>query len=127
MLSNNTSYHSTIATMPFELLFGEKALPPSFPNKYIQKIYYGETSSAERFNLLQKLCKWAHEFAMDNGLKTKMYHDKNTAGHKCKIWDKVLLSNDVYMGKNPTLAPHFKGPAEIIDIYDTNAKIKYCN
>jgi len=29
-LSYNTSYHSTIATTPFELLFGEKARLPSF-------------------------------------------------------------------------------------------------
>jgi len=32
MLSYNTSYHSTIATTPFELLFGEKPRLPSFPN-----------------------------------------------------------------------------------------------
>ncbi len=37
-LSYNTSYHSTIAMMPFKLLFGEKARLPSFPNKDIQKI-----------------------------------------------------------------------------------------
>ncbi len=43
-LSYNTSYHSTIATTPFELLFGEKAWLPSFPNEDIQKVHYGETS-----------------------------------------------------------------------------------
>jgi len=53
LLSYNTSYHSTIATTPFELLFGEKAWLPSFPNKNIQKIHYGETTAAECFNLLQ--------------------------------------------------------------------------
>ncbi len=31
-LSYNTSYHSTIVTTPFELLFGENARLPSFPN-----------------------------------------------------------------------------------------------
>jgi hypothetical protein len=30
-LSYNTSYHSMIASIPFELLFGEKAQLPSFP------------------------------------------------------------------------------------------------
>ncbi len=54
-LSYNTSYHSTIAMTPFELLFGEKARLPSFPNEDIQKVHYGETSAAERFNLLQRL------------------------------------------------------------------------
>jgi hypothetical protein len=46
-LSYNTSYHSTMATIPFKLLFGEKAWLPSFPNEDIQKIHYGETSAAE--------------------------------------------------------------------------------
>jgi len=55
-LSYNASYRSTIATTPFELLFREKARLPSFPNEDIQKINYGETSAAERFNLLQKNC-----------------------------------------------------------------------
>jgi hypothetical protein len=49
-LSYNTSYHSTIATTPFKLLFGEKSRLPSFPNEDIQKIHYGETSAAERSN-----------------------------------------------------------------------------
>jgi len=38
MLSYNTSYHSTIATTPFELLFGTKPRLPSFPNPDIQRI-----------------------------------------------------------------------------------------
>jgi hypothetical protein len=40
-----------------ELLFGEKARLPSFPNVDIQKLHYGETSAAKVFNLLQKLQK----------------------------------------------------------------------
>jgi hypothetical protein len=55
-ISYNTSYHSTIATTPFKLLFGEKARLPSFPSQ----IHYGETSATERFNLLQKLRSKAH-------------------------------------------------------------------
>ncbi len=55
MLSYNTSYHSTIATTPFELLFGTKPRLPSFPNPDIQRLHYGETSSAERYQLLQKI------------------------------------------------------------------------
>ncbi len=70
-LSYNTSYHSTIATTPFELLFGEKAKLPSFPNEDIQKVHYGETSAAERFNLLQKLRKLAYDNAAANGEKKR--------------------------------------------------------
>jgi hypothetical protein len=35
-ISYNTSYHSTMATTPFELLFGEKARLPYFPNEESQ-------------------------------------------------------------------------------------------
>jgi len=31
------------------------------------------------------------------------------------------------MGKNPKLVPQFKGPGEIIDINDTNVKVKIYN
>ncbi len=47
--------------------------------------------------------------------------------HKFKIGDRVLISNDFYIGKNPKLAPTYTGPGEIIDINDTNAKVKINN
>jgi hypothetical protein len=90
-LSYNTRYHSMIATMPFELLFGEKARLPSFPNEDIQKVHYSETSPAARFNLLQKLRKLAHENATANGQKTKEQYDKKAMPHLFKIGDKVLI------------------------------------
>jgi len=126
-LSYNTSYHSTIATTPFELLFGEKARLPSFPNEDIQKVHYGETSAAERFNLLQKLRKLAHTNTNEKGEKTKEQYDKNSMPHNFHIGDKVLIANDFDTTKNPKLVPNWKGPGEIIDINDTNAKIKFKN
>jgi len=116
-----------IATTPFELLFGEKARLPSFPNEDIQQIHYGETSELERFNLLQKLRAEAHQSAMEQGLKSKVTFDKNTVPLNFKIGNKVLISNDFYIGKNPKLAPTFTGPGEIIYINDTNAKVKINN
>jgi hypothetical protein len=92
-LSYNTSYHSTMATTPFELLFGEKARLPSFPNEDIQKVHYGKTSAAERFNLLQKLRKLAHDNATANGQKTKEQYDKKTMPHPFKIGEKVIIAN----------------------------------
>jgi ssDNA-specific exonuclease RecJ len=74
-LSYNTSYHSTIITTLFKLLFSEKAQLPSFPNEDIQKFHYGETSAAEQFNLLQKIRRLAQENAMTNGQKTKEHFD----------------------------------------------------
>jgi hypothetical protein len=66
---------------PFKLLFREKARLPSFPNEDIQKIHYGETTAAERFNLLQKLRKIAHENASSNGQKTKEQYDKGSPSY----------------------------------------------
>ncbi len=84
-LSYNTSYHSTIYTTPFELLFGEKARLPSFPGEDIQRVYYGEASAAERFNLLEKFRKLVHENATANGQKTKEQYDKKAMPHLFKI------------------------------------------
>jgi hypothetical protein len=75
-----------IATTPFELLFGEKAWLPSFPNEDIQKIHYSETSAAEQFNLLQKLRKIAHENAASNGQKTKEQYDKKVLPSFISNW-----------------------------------------
>jgi hypothetical protein len=122
-ISYNTSYHSTIAMTPFELLFGEKARLPLFPNEDIQHIHYGETTAAERFHLLQKLLAKAHQSATEHGLKSRATFDKNTVPHKFKIGDRVLISNHFYVGKNPKLA----STGEIIDINDTNAKVKINN
>ncbi len=126
-LSYNASYHLTIAITPFELLFREKAPLPSFPNEDIQKIHYGETTAAEQFNLLQKLRKITHENASSNGQKMKEEYDKKARTHTFKIGDKELISNDFDTTKNPKLVPNWKGPGEIIDINDTNAKIKFKN
>jgi acid phosphatase class B len=68
-----------------------------------------------------------HQFATEQGLKSKNNFEKNTMAHKFKIGDKVLISNDFYNGKNPKLAPQFKGPGEVIDINDTNARVKINN
>ncbi len=69
----------------------------------------------------------AHQNASEQGLKYKLTFDKNTLPHKFEIGNRVLISNDFYVGKNPKLAPTFTGPGEIIDINDTNAKVKINN
>jgi hypothetical protein len=71
MLSYNTSYHSTIATTPFELLFGEKPWMPSFPNPDVQRLHYGESMAAERYQLLQKYVSWPKTLAVIKVLKLK--------------------------------------------------------
>jgi hypothetical protein len=65
--------------------------------------------------------------ATENEEKSKNNFDKNASAHNFTIGDKVLISNDFYTGKNPKRAQQFKGPGEIIDINDTNAKVKINN
>jgi hypothetical protein len=77
--------------------------------------------------LLQKLRAKAHQSATEHGLKSKNTFDKDRVPHKFKISDKVLISNDFYVSKNPKFAPTYTGPGEIIDINDTNAKVKLDN
>jgi hypothetical protein len=96
-----------ITTTPFELLFGEKARLPSFPNEDIQQRHYSETSAAECFNLLQKIRATAQQFATENLEKSKSNFDKNISAHKFHIGDKVPKSNYFNMGKNPKLVPTF--------------------
>jgi hypothetical protein len=71
MLSYNTSYHSTIITTPFELLFGTTARLCSFPNPDIHRVHYGESSSVERFQLLQKIRFLSKNIAEKSGEKYK--------------------------------------------------------
>jgi len=88
-LSNNTSYHSMIATTPFKLLFGEKARLPSFPSQDIQKVHYGETSAAERFNLRNESWLMKMPQQMDkrqkNNMTKKLCHIHLKSVTKCSL------------------------------------------
>jgi hypothetical protein len=65
---------------------------PSFPSEDIQQIHYGETSAAENFNLLPKISATAHQFASENGEKSKNNFDKSASAHKFQISDKVNMN-----------------------------------
>jgi hypothetical protein len=101
MLAYNTSYHSTTATMPFELLFGVR---PRLP--------------------LQHAHQLARKNAEQQGLKYKLSFDQTAAPHKFKVDQKVWLSDTTALGKNPKLTPKWVGPYKIIDLNDNNAKIE---
>jgi hypothetical protein len=123
MLSYNTSYHSTIATTPFELLFGEKPRMPSFPNPDIQRLHYGESTAAECYQLLQKIRFLAKNVANDQGAKIKDNFDKTAFPHNFNINDLVWFEDFAPLGKNPELTPKWQGPAKITEINDTNARL----
>jgi len=71
MLSYNTSYHSTIATTPFELLFGNKPRLPSFPNPDIQRLHYGDLQLQSVTNFFKKFVSWLKTLLTIMALKSK--------------------------------------------------------
>jgi hypothetical protein len=101
MLSYNTSYHSTISTTPFELLFGAKPELPFFPTPEIQQVHYGESSAAERFQLLQKLQFLAKNIDEKTGEKYKDNFDKSALPHLFLFDDLVWYKDFTPLGKNP--------------------------
>ena len=105
MFSYNTSYHSTIMTTPFELLFGMKARTPSFPSQDVQHLHYGESFAAERLQILKQARLIAQQHTADKGEDYKSQFDKNAVPHEFK----------------------WLGPATIIETTDTNVKIKCAN
>ena len=66
----------------------------------------------------------AHQHAQRTGQVTKDNFNKNTKAHSLKIGDSVLIKEMNFQGKNAKLAPKWIGPAKIIDVNDTNARIK---
>jgi len=110
MLAYNTSYHSTIATTPFELLFGIRPRLPSLPASEIQRKHYGESFPAEGLQLLQHARQVACQHAEQQGQKYKANFDKHTTSHNFQIDQKVWLSDKTSLGKNQKLTPKWLGP-----------------
>ncbi len=57
---------------------------------------------------------------MDKKQKTNLINKQKP--HSFNTGDKVLLANNFDTTNNPNLVVNWKGPAEIININDTNAK-----
>jgi hypothetical protein len=127
MLAYNTSYHSTIATTPFELLFGVRPRLPSLPAPEIQRVQYGESFPAERLQLLQHARQVARQHAEAQGMTYKANFDTSTSPHKFKIDQKVWHSDTTALGKNPKLTPKWLGPYLIVDLNENNAKFQIKN
>jgi hypothetical protein len=114
--SYNTNYHSTIATTPFELLYGMKPRTPSIPEHDIQRKFYGEIFAGERLQILQKARQIAKENIEEKQKEYKEQHDKKASEHDFSMGQKVwyLLTN--FLGRNKKLAPKYCCPAIIISV-----------
>ena len=127
MFSYNTSYHSTTHTTPYELLYGMKPRTPSLPAADIQRKFYGESFASERLQILQKAREIAKQNIEDSQAKYKAQHDKGAQPHDFSIGQQVWYSQTDFLNVNRKLAPKWLGPATIIEINESVAKLKLAN
>ena len=120
----NTSYHSTIATTPFELLYGMKARTPSLPGQDVQRKFYGESFASERLQILQKAREIAKQHMDAKQEEYKFQHDKKSQPHDFSIGQQVWYAQTDFLGKNRKLAPKWLGPALLIEVNESVGKIK---
>jgi len=120
----NRSYHSTITTTPFELLFGVKPRLPSFPAPEIERQHYGESFAAERLQILQHACKIANQNATEQGTKYKLNYDTKAAPHKFTIGQKIFLTDTTAIGKNSKLSPFGQALLKSLTSMTTMLKLK---
>lgn len=74
--SYNTSYHSTIATTPYELPYGIKPRAPSISGQDIQRKLHGQSFAVEQLQILQKARQIAKEHVEKKQKEYKIQHDK---------------------------------------------------
>jgi hypothetical protein len=77
--------------------------------------------------MLHQARKLAQQTTTEQGEKYKNSYDQKSAQHKFAIGQKVWLSDTTSIGKNAKLTPSGVGPYKIVDINDTNAKLKIKN
>jgi transposase InsO family protein len=112
----NTSYHSTIAPTPFELLYGIKPRTPSIWGQDIQRKFYGESFAAERLQILQKARQIAKEHIDEKQKEYKIQHNRKARPHNFSIGQQVLYAQTDFVGKNKKLAPKYIGQATIVEV-----------
>jgi hypothetical protein len=78
---------------------------PLFPNPDIQCLHYRESTLAEHYQLLQKICFLAKNIASDQGEKIKNNFDKSAKPHEFNINDLVWYKDFAMLGKNAKLTP----------------------
>jgi len=122
--SYNTSYHSTIRTTPYELLFGMRPRTPNFPAQDLQRIHYGESFASERLRLLKEARRLAEANTNEAQTNYKEQHDKRAKPHDFCIGQKVLYSETNFLNKNKKLAPKWLGPAVVLNTTNTNVTIR---
>jgi hypothetical protein len=100
---------------------------PSLPAQDIQRIHYGESFASERLQILQKARAIANQNIEDSKAASKYQHDKTAEPHNFSIGQSVWYTQTDFLKKNRKLAPKWLGPAIIIQVNESVAKIKLDN
>ncbi len=114
MFSYNTSFHRSIKTTPFFIMFGIEPRLPAFPGQDLCRKYYGESTSAQ---LHQRLL-YARDIARRNNKNSTEEREedfnKKAQLHNYQIEQLVLLDEHSFLHKNTKLALKWSGPHRIL-------------
>jgi hypothetical protein len=120
MFSYNTSFHRTIQTSPYFLTFGQMARQPAFNQGDWQKKYLGETSAAEKFQILQQARQIAWQNSSHQQELNREVYDRQAEPHNFHKNQWVWLKIENFLNKNRKLAPRYEGPYKIISLKPHN-------
>ena len=90
-------------------------------------MHYRESFTSERLQILKQARQLAKEHTVTKSQNYKDQFDKSTFPHSYKVGDLVLYSKYNFLGKNKIFTPKLLGPTTIIDVNQTNTKIKRSN
>ena len=122
MFVYNTTPHSTIKFMPYELVFGMLPnLPFSFQND-TSIVYNYDDYLADFKHKMQTSYAIAKENAMKSKHNSKIYYDRDSTNKNFQVGDLVWLKNE---NKITKLSQNWLGPYKIIEIVSpVNSKIE---
>ena len=121
----NTSEHSAIEYIPFELVFGHpSSLPSALRSDTVPQYNYDDYVSELKGRLLitQHVAK---QNLIASKVRSKDYYDKGTEVMKTEVGHKVLLYDEtVRRGRSRNLSSQWIGPYYVVELNKVNATIR---
>lgn len=113
----NSSFHSSLHTTPFKMLYGHEETPNSMDPPSFQ-------SHKQRWDFIKDLHQSAQGRQQLQKEAQKKAHDKHATPHSFQQGQQVLIKEHNFLGRNHKIAPHWIGPATIIQIQDDTAWVQ---
>jgi len=124
MFSYNTSFHRSIKSSPFYLMFGMEPRLPHLPTPDLRCKFYGESSTDDIIGKLLFAQYIARQNNKDASDIARQKFDARAAPHKFLPQQLVLLDEHSFLHKNEKLAPKWSGPHKIVRLKgDANVEI----